>query len=118
MTNDFTQNPTSGHTTHPSWCHRSLCIDTGQDTEHSSKAASLETSGDQLIEGALIRRDGQQSHDEPGEVSLRVDLTNMRLTGCDVQFTVAVEDLPRVARWLMTEYERALFCSYPQDARS
>lgn len=115
---NFSQNPTSGHPSHPSWCFPDLCIDTGQDVEHSSKASRLDTSDDQMFEGALIRRDGHQSHDEPGEVSLRVDLTNMRLTGCDVQFTVAVEDLPRVARWLMTEYDRALFCSYPQDARS
>jgi hypothetical protein len=64
-----------------------------------------------MIEGALIRRDGHESFDEPGEPCLRVDLTNMRQLGSDVQFTVAVQDLPRIARWLLAEYERAVFAA-------
>lgn len=115
---DFTESSPSPATTHPQWCHRPLCINSGTDTEHASAPAKPLVTDDQMWEASLIRRDGNQPHDVPEETRLRVDLTEMGLKDCNVQFVVSAENLPRLARFLMTRYEEYLFCSYPQDVRS
>lgn len=112
-----TSGPATSPSGHPGWCYPPSCINTGQDTEHSSAAASLDTSTAQMIEAALIRRDGQRDFDdEPGQTLLRIDLTDLRIDGRNVQFDVPAEDLPKIARFLMTRYEEYLFCS--QQVRS
>lgn len=97
---------------HPGWCAPVCCITDELDTHHASVPSTLET-GTALWEGALLRRVDLAHPDSVEPTQLRIDVTDLDLTGRDVQITAEVDDLPRIARWLMTEYERAIFTSAP-----
>lgn len=104
-------------TQHPQWCSPRCCINTGAETEHASKPSTLLTT-DEIWEGSLVRCDEHAFPGEVGGMHLRIDVTNTALVDHDAQHVVTVEDLPRIARWLMVEYERAVFCSAPSVVAS
>lgn len=99
---------------HPSWCSRQLCITDERDTYHASAPTSLTTDG-AMWEGALLRRVDLAHPQEVEPAQLRIDVTDLDLLDQDVQVVVLVEDLPRIAQWLLAQHERATF---PPEATS
>lgn len=98
--------------THPGWCSPICCRDTGKDFDHAAAPVPL-TLGDQMWEFALRQLNEHAHPDEPGEVRLAVDLTEMAFVDADVQFEIPVQYLRQLIERLTIEENRARFLAAP-----
>lgn len=97
---------------HPQWCSPLACHDTDKDTHHASTPVPLVVGG-QMYEFALRQMVEHAFPEEPGEVRLAVDVTDMEITGADVQFEVPVQHLDQLIERLVIERNRARFLAAP-----
>ena len=97
---------------HPQWCDPRCCRDTGKDFRHASAPVPL-TLGDQMFEFTLTQLTEHAHADEPGEVCLVVDVTEMAFVDADVQFEIPVQHLRQLIERLTIEENRARFLAAP-----
>lgn len=98
--------------THPGWCDPRRCADTGKDFKHAAAPVPL-TLGDQMWEFELRQLNEHAHPDEPGEVRLAIDLTEMAFVDADVQFEIPVQYLRQLIERLTIEENRARFLAAP-----